>query len=79
MTSSSPSSSVWRVTAATAAAPVVWGTTYLVTLDELERAWAAGVWTRACDAKEEHAARQVITSLSETQARARLRHAGIDC
>jgi hypothetical protein len=45
--------------------------------DELEQAWAAGVWTRACDAKEEQAAGQAITSLSESEARARLGRAGL--
>ena len=45
--------------------------------DEFERAWAAGLWTRASDAKEEHVAGQAIVSLSETQARARLSRAGI--
>jgi hypothetical protein len=45
--------------------------------DELERSWAAGVWTRAYDAKNQHAAGQPITSLSEDEARERLRRAGI--
>jgi Phosphotransferase enzyme family len=45
--------------------------------DELQRAWAAGVWTRAYDAKYQHAAGQPITSLSENEARERLRRAGI--
>lgn len=44
--------------------------------DELERSWAAGVWTRAYDAKYQHAVGQPITSLSESQARERLRRAG---
>jgi hypothetical protein len=44
--------------------------------DELERSWAAGVWTRACDAKIQHAAAQPITSLSEREARERLRRTG---
>jgi hypothetical protein len=44
--------------------------------DELQRAWAAGVWTRAYDAKYQHAAGQPITSLSEDEARERLRRAG---
>jgi hypothetical protein len=47
--------------------------------DELERSWAAGVWTRACDAKCQHAAAQPITSLSQSGARERLRRAGTDC
>jgi hypothetical protein len=44
--------------------------------DELERAWAAGVWTRAYDAKYQHAVGQPITSLSENEARERLRRIG---
>lgn len=44
--------------------------------DEHERAWAAGVWTRAYDAKVQHAAGMPITSLSEAEARERLRRAG---
>jgi hypothetical protein len=43
---------------------------------ELQRAWAAGVWTRAYDAKFQHAVGQPITSLSENEARERLRRAG---
>jgi hypothetical protein len=43
---------------------------------ELERAWAAGVWTRAYDAKDQHAAGQPITSLSENEACERLLRAG---
>jgi hypothetical protein len=39
--------------------------------DELERSWAAGVWTRAYDAKYQHAVGQRITSLSEDEARER--------
>jgi len=46
--------------------------------DELQRSWAAGVWTRAYDAKYQHAAGLAIASLSETGARERLRRAGID-
>ena len=45
--------------------------------DELELAWAAGVWTRAYDAKCEHAAGQPIRSLTEDAARERLRRAGM--
>ena len=45
--------------------------------DELQRSWAAGVWTRANDAKNQHAAGQPVTALSETEARERLRRAGI--
>jgi hypothetical protein len=44
--------------------------------DELERAWAAGVWTRAYDAKYQHAVGQPIASLSESEARERLRRTG---
>jgi hypothetical protein len=46
--------------------------------DELERSWAAGVWTRAYDAKFQHVAGHPIASLAETEAVARLRCAGID-
>jgi hypothetical protein len=44
--------------------------------DELERSWAAGVWTRAYDAKYQYTVGQPITSLSENEARERLRRAG---
>ncbi|MEV4315717.1 phosphotransferase [Actinocrispum sp. NPDC049592] len=44
--------------------------------DELQRSWAAGVWTRAYDAKYQHAAGQPITALSEDEARERLGRAG---
>lgn len=44
--------------------------------DELERSWAAGVWTRAYDAKYQHAVGQPSSSLSESDARERLRRAG---
>lgn len=44
--------------------------------DELERSWPAGVWTRAYDAKYQHTAGQPITSLSENEARERLRRTG---
>jgi hypothetical protein len=44
--------------------------------DELQQSWAAGVWTRAYDAKYQHTAGQPITSLSENEARERLRRAG---
>jgi hypothetical protein len=46
------------------------------TADELERSWAAGVWTRAYDAKYQHAVGQPITSLSESEARERLGRTG---
>jgi hypothetical protein len=45
--------------------------------DELERAWAAGVWTRAYDAKCQHAVGAAVTAVSESEARVRLRRAGI--
>jgi hypothetical protein len=44
---------------------------------ELQRAWAAGVWTRAYDAKCQHAAGQPTTSLSQNEARERLRRTGL--
>jgi hypothetical protein len=44
--------------------------------DELERSWAAGVWTRANDAKYQHAVGQRVFSLSEDEAGERLRHSG---
>lgn len=44
--------------------------------DETERSWAAGVWTRAYDAKYQHTVGQPITSLSESGARERLRRSG---
>lgn len=43
---------------------------------ELQRCWAAGVWTRAVDAKQEHAAGQPVISLTQDEARERLRRAG---
>ena len=43
---------------------------------ELERSWAAGVWTRAYDAKYQHTVGQPNTSLSENEARERLRRTG---
>jgi hypothetical protein len=46
------------------------------TPDELERSWAAGVWTRAYDSKYQHAVGTPVTSLSEDEARERLRRAG---
>ena len=45
--------------------------------DELERSWAAGVWTRAYDAKYQYAVGQPVLSLTENAARQRLRRAGI--
>ncbi len=44
--------------------------------DELERSWAAGVWTRAYDAKYQHAISQRVFSLSEAEADERLSRAG---
>ena len=44
---------------------------------ELQRSWAAGAWTRAFDAKKQYAAGQPITSLTESEARERLHHAGL--
>jgi len=44
--------------------------------DELQRSWAAGVWTRAYDAKYQYAVGQPITSLSEDEARERLGRTG---
>jgi hypothetical protein len=44
--------------------------------DELQRSWAAGVWTRAYDAKYQHAAGEPTTSLSEKEALERLRRSG---
>jgi hypothetical protein len=44
---------------------------------ELQRSWAAGVWTRAYDAKYQHVVGQPVVSLSEDEARERLRRAGV--
>jgi hypothetical protein len=46
------------------------------TADELELSLAAGVWTRAYDAKYQHTVGRPITSLSEQEARERLRRTG---
>ena len=46
--------------------------------DEVQLAWAAGVWTRAYDARYQHAARKAVVSLSKNEAGERLRRAGID-
>jgi len=43
--------------------------------DELERAWAAGAWTRALDAKFQHVVGASITSLCESEAHERIRRA----
>jgi hypothetical protein len=45
--------------------------------DELERSWAAGVWTRAYDARCQHAVGEPVASLCESEARERLRRAGV--
>src|SRR6266851_2506178 len=45
--------------------------------DELELSWAAGAWTRAYDARYQHAVGQPVRSLTENAARERLRRAGI--
>lgn len=44
---------------------------------ELQRCWAAGVWTRAYDAKTEHAAGRPVTCLTQDEAHDRLRRAGM--
>ncbi len=44
---------------------------------ELQRCWAAGVWTKAFDAKQEHAAGQPVTRLTQDEAHERLRRAGM--
>ncbi len=44
---------------------------------ELQRCWAAGVWTRAYDAKQEQAAGRSVKNLTPDEARERLRRAGI--
>jgi Ser/Thr protein kinase RdoA (MazF antagonist) len=44
---------------------------------ELQRCWAAGVWTRAFDAKKQYAAGQPVISLTEHEAQERLRQAGL--
>jgi hypothetical protein len=50
----------------------------VLSADEVQRSWAAGVWTRAYDAKYQHVAGHPITSLTQTEARARLHRAGVD-
>jgi hypothetical protein len=44
---------------------------------ELQRCWAAGVWTRAFDAKQEHAAAQPVSLLTQDEAHERLHRAGM--
>lgn len=46
--------------------------------DEIQLSWAAGVWTRAYDAKHQHAAGRAVVSLSKNEARERLHRAGIN-
>jgi hypothetical protein len=41
------------------------------------RCWAAGVWTRAFDAEEQHATGQPVISLTQDEAHERLRRAGM--
>ena len=48
------------------------------TASQQQRAWAAGVWTRAFDATRQHAAGELVVSLTADEARERLRRAGID-
>jgi hypothetical protein len=43
---------------------------------ELQRCWAAGVWTRAFEARQQQAAGQPIFFLTQDEARERLRRAG---
>lgn len=45
--------------------------------DEVQLSWAAGVWTRAYDAKCQRAAGEAVVSLSKQEARERLLRAGI--
>lgn len=45
----------------------------VLSADELRQAWAAGLWTRAFDAKFQQASGQPVTSLTEDEARRRLR------
>jgi hypothetical protein len=44
---------------------------------ELQRCWAAGVWTRAFDAKQDLAAGKPVAILTQDEAEERLRRAGI--
>jgi Phosphotransferase enzyme family len=46
--------------------------------DELQLSWAAGLWTRAYDAKHQHTLGRPITALSQNEARERLRRTGAD-
>jgi hypothetical protein len=45
--------------------------------EELERCWAAGVWLRAFDSKNQYAMKEPVRSLTEHEARERLRLAGL--
>jgi hypothetical protein len=44
---------------------------------ERQRSWAAGVWLRAFDSKKQYAVGQAVRSLTESEARERLRRAGM--
>jgi hypothetical protein len=44
--------------------------------EELECCWAAGAWQRAFEAKKQYAANETVRSLTEHEARERLRRAG---
>jgi hypothetical protein len=44
---------------------------------ELQRCWAVGTWTRAFDARQQHAAGQPVTSLTQDEAHDRLHRAGM--
>jgi len=43
---------------------------------DLQRCWAAGVWLRAFDSKKQYADGAPVLSLTESEARERLRRAG---
>jgi hypothetical protein len=43
----------------------------------VQRCWAAGVWTRAFDAKCQQAAGRPVISLTQDEARERLSRAGL--
>jgi hypothetical protein len=44
---------------------------------ELQRCWAVGVWTRAFDAKQQHAVGRPVSILTQDEARERLHQAGL--
>ncbi len=46
------------------------------TAEDVECSWAAGVWQRAFEAKKQHASNEPVRSLTEREARDRLRLAG---